>query len=61
MKSIKFTLESSKIHLKFNIKDKKIRKQEFEKPIVKLLDDNTYDILNKEREYIANIKDKHGN
>ena len=61
MKSIKFTLESSKIHLKFNINDKKITKQEFEKLIVKSLDDNTYDILNKEKEYIAKIKDKYGN
>ena len=61
MKSIKFTLESYKIHLKFNIKDKKMRKQELEKPIVKRLDDNTYNILNKEKEYIANINDKHGN
>ena len=38
-----------------------MRKQELEKPIVKRLDDNTYNILNKEKEYIANINDKHGN
>ena len=61
MKSIKFTLESSKIHLKFNINDKKMTKQEFEKLIGKSLDDNTYDILNKEKEYMAKMKDKYGN
>ena len=36
-------------------------KQEFEKLIGKRIDDDTYDILNKEKEYIANINDKHGN
>ena len=61
MKSIKFTLESSKIHLKFNINDKKMTKQEFEKLIGNSLDDNTYDILNKEKEYMAKMKDKYGN
>lgn len=45
MKSIKFTLESSKIHLKFNIKGKKMTKQEFEKLIGKLIDEDTYESL----------------
>lgn len=45
MKSIKFTLESSKIHLKFNIKGKKMTKQEFEKLIGKFIDEDTYESL----------------